>query len=260
MIKAATLLLAGLILTTTVIAQEDEALIAPTRPGVSESVASPKKGVLQFEYGGEFDFRSPDFRNRQGGPSGIFFGVSDRLRLDLEFETIISSLDASGVRETGVGDVNLGFKAVFRDKPHERLGLGMSYSIKLPAASESRGLGSGRIDHNVRFLLNRTFGDNDFTVNFAYLNVGRDDSERRASGAQVILSYERQLPNNFSAIVETWGNTVDERQPRGIYVLGALTYKVNKRMRIDGGIRPGIGSDAPRFNAFAGLTVGVGGK
>jgi len=135
----------------------------------------------------------------------------------------------------------------------------MSYSIKLPTASEEKGLGTGRVDHNVRFILNRTFGDNDFTFNVSYLNVGRDDSDRRASGAQAVFSYERKLPREFSVILETWGNSVDERQPRGLYVLGAVTYKISKRVRVDGGLRPGIGREAPKINAFAGIAVGIGG-
>jgi len=237
---------------------EEEELISPTRPGVSESVGLPKKGVLQLEYGGEFDFRSPDFKNQQSGPSGVFFGVSRYLRLDVEFTTVVSNKDRIEMRQTGIGDVNLGFKAVFRDKPKERLGVGMSYSITLPSASEEKGLGTGRVDHNVRFILNRTYGKNDVTFNVSYLNIGRDDSERRASGAQMVLSYERELPRNFSLILETWGNSVSERQARGIYTLTALTYKINKRVRVDGGIRPGFGREAPNFNAFAGIAVGVG--
>ena len=82
-------------------------------------------------------------------------------------------------------------------------------------------------------------------------------SDRRDSGAQVVFSYERELSKKFGIIAETFGNTVDERQPRGLYVLGALTYKINKRMRFDVGERPGFGSDAPNFNFFFGLSVGI---
>jgi len=102
-----------------VAAQDDdeEDFISPTRPGVSESVGIPKKGVFQLEYGGEFDFRSPDSRNQQSGPSGVFFGAGKRLRLDFEFTTFVSDRDRMEMRETGIGDVSLGFKAIFRDKP-----------------------------------------------------------------------------------------------------------------------------------------------
>ncbi len=237
--------------------EADENFISPVRPTVSESATIPKKGVLQLEYGGDFDFNSPDFRNQQTAPLGVYFAAGKRLRLDFEFDTLNSQKNRMGQRETGIGDVNLGFKAIARDKPKERLAVAFSYSIKLPAASEEKGLGTGKVDHNLRAIFNRTYGKNDFVVNFSYLNVGREMSDRRSSGAQAIFTYERELPKKFGIVAETFGNTVDEEQPRGIYVLGALTYKVNKRLSLDVGARPGFGRDAPNFNFFFGLSVGV---
>lgn len=61
-----------------------------------------------------------------------------------------------GERETGFGDVNLGFKTIVRDNPKKRLALALSYSIKLPTASSEKEMGSGKVDHNLRFILNRT--------------------------------------------------------------------------------------------------------
>lgn len=236
---------------------EDEDFISPVRPSVSESAQIQKKGVLQIEYGGNFDFDAPDFRNQQSAPLGLYFAVNKRLRLDLEFETVVSQADRMGTRETGVGDINLGFKAIARDKPKEQLAIAFSYSVKLPTASEEKSLGTGRVDHNLRAIFNRTYGKNDFVVNFTYLNVGREMSDRRDSGAQVVFAFERELPKKFGIISEVFGNTVDEQQPRGLYVLGALTYKINKRLRFDVGARPGFGRDAPNFNFFFGLSVGA---
>jgi hypothetical protein len=256
-LKSIELLAVVLFLSLFVCAQEeeDENFISPLRPTVSEGATVQKAGVLQVEYGGDFD--APDFRNRQSAPLGVYFAASKRLRLDFEFETIVSQKDEMRMRESGIGDVRLGFKAIARDNPKEKLGIAFSYSIKLPAASEEKQLGTGKIDHNLRAIFNRAYGKNDFTVNFSYLNVGREGEDKRDSGAQVVFTYERELPKKFGVIAETFGNTVDEEQPRGLYVLGALTYKINKRLRFDVGARPGFGADAPNFNFFFGLSVGV---
>lgn len=252
------LLLLTLVFCFAAFAQEDDdEFIDSTRPTVSESATIQKKGVLQLEYGGDFDFRSPDFRNRQAAPLDLTFAATKRLRLDFSFDTVTSQKDLMGMRETGIGDVSLGFKAIARDKPKERLGIAFAYSIKLPAASEEKELGTGRVDHNLRLILNRMLGKNDFVFNASYLNVGRDDSDKRASGAQAVFAFERKLPKNFSLITEISGNSVDEEQPRGIYLLEALTYKINKRLRFDIGARPGFGRDAPKIGIFAGFTVGV---
>jgi len=254
------LLLLTLILCIVAVGQETEDeddFIDPTRPTVSESATIQKKGVLQLEYGGEFDFRSPDFRNRQTAPLDLQFAVNKRLRLDFGFETAVSQKDSMGMRESGIGDVSLGFKTIARDKPKERLAIAFAYSVKIPTASEEKELGTGRVDHNLRLIFNRTLGKNDFVVNVSYLNVGREDNDRRASGAQAVFAFERKLPKKFSVITELFANSVDEEQPRGIYFLGALTYKINKRLRFDVGARPGFGRDAPKIGIFAGLTVGV---
>lgn len=241
------------------VAQDDaeENFIVPVRPSVSESANIQKKGVLQIEYGADFDSGAPDFRNQQGAPLGVYFAWTKRLRLDFEFETVTSQKDRMNARETGIGDVNLGFKAIARDKPKERLAVAFSYSVKLPTADEEKGLGTGKVDQNLRLIFNRTYGKNDFIVNVSYLNVGRAGEDKRDSGAQVILRYDRELTKRFGIITEYFGNTVDEEQPRGLYILGALTYQPNKRLRLDFGARPGFGADAPNFNFFLGLSFGA---
>jgi hypothetical protein len=237
--------------------EDDEDFIDATRPSVSESATIQKKGVLQLEYGGDFDFRSPDFRNRQAAPLDLTFAANKRLRLDFGFETVVSQKDSTGMRETGIGDVRLGFKAIARGKPKERLGIAFAYSVKIPTASEEKELGTGRVDHTLRLIFNRKLGKNDFVVNVSYLNVGREDNDKRASGAQAVFTFERELTKKFGVVTEFFGNSVDEEQPRGLYYLGALTYKVNKRLRFDIGARPGFGQDAPKIGIFAGFTVGV---
>jgi hypothetical protein len=236
---------------------DEEDFIAPVRPTISESATIQKKGVLQIEYGGDFDFDAPDFINRQAAPLEIYFAASKRLRLDFEFETVVSQKNPTHQRETGIGDVNLGFKAIARDKPKEHLAVAFAYSIKLPVASAEKKLGTGRVDHNLRAIFNRTYGKNDLIVNFSYLNIGHEMSDKRDSGAQAVFTFEHEFPKKFSLIGEISGNTVDEQQPRGIYLLGALTYKISKRLRFDIGARPGFGRDAPRIGIVAGIVVGV---
>ena len=68
-------------------------------------------------------------------------------------------------------------------------------------------------------------------VNFSSLNVGREMSDKRDSGAQVILGYDHKLTKKFDIIIEYFGNTIDEKQTRGIYLFGVLSYKINKRRR-----------------------------
>lgn len=114
------------------------------------------------------------------------------------------------------------------------------------------------MDHRVTAILSKKVGETDLDFNVAYLNVGREDSDRRASGGLAALAFSHEFQNNFGVDGELSGNSVDDAQPRGIYVLGALTYKVSRRLRLDGGLRFGLNPEAPRVGVFAGFTVGAG--
>jgi hypothetical protein len=42
-----------------------------------------------------------------------------------------------------------------------------------------------------------------------------------------------------------------------MFALGAVAYKINKRVIFDAGMRFGLTPDAPRAGVFAGITIGV---
>ena len=48
-----------------------------------------------------------------------------------------------------------------------------------------------------------------------------------------------------------------ERASDQMFALGALTYKVSRRLQLDAGVRFGLNQSAPRVGVFAGVTVGV---
>ncbi|MEP6925398.1 MAG: transporter [Pyrinomonadaceae bacterium] len=237
---------------------EDEDFIDPTRPTVLESATTPKPGVLQLEYGITSNF-GENSSSQRSSPLGIRFAPNKRLRLDFDLDVFTSQQDLGEPRMTGIGDTALGVKFIGRTEPKKHLAYAVLYSIKLPSASAEKELGTGRVDHNLRFILQRIIGKNDFGINVSYLNVGREVSHRRDSGAQVVLGYGHELPGGFEIINEIYGQTVDETAggTRGIYTQSVLAYKINQRLRLDTGIRFGFGNDAPRYGVVGGITVGV---
>lgn len=238
-------------------AGEDDDLIDPTRPTVLESATVPRPGVLQLEYGMSTYFA----RNADGArttPLGFRFAPNRRVRLDFDVDPVTSERQPGGRRMIGVGDTSLAFKFIPRTDPERRLAAAFSYSVKLPSASADKGLGSGRTDHNLRLILQRTPGKMDLVFNASYLNVGRDDSNRRASGAQAVIAVGRELPRGLGVVGEAYGQTVDEPAGRrGAYTQGVVTYKVNQRLRFDTGVRFGLGGDTQRVGVVAGIVVGV---
>ena len=94
-------------------------------------------------------------------------------------------------------------------------------------------------------------------LNGAYLIVGREDETGWMTGGQGALSFSGEFENGFGLEGELSGQTKDDVQPQGMFALGALTYKVNRRLILDAGLRFGLNADAPRVGVFAGLTVGA---
>lgn len=238
-------------------AAADDDFIDPTRPTVLESATVPRPGVLQLEYGAVGYFG----RNADGErltPLGLRFAPDRRWRLDFDIDAVTSQRADGESRVTGVGDTQLAAKYIIRTDPQERLALALSYAIKLPMASAGKGLGSGRVDHNLRLIFERTLDKNNFVFNASYLNAGRDDSARRASGAQAVIAAGRELPRNFNIVAEIYGQTINESAgQRGAYTQGVLGYKVNRRLRLDAGLRFGLGGDTQRVGVVGGLTVGL---
>jgi hypothetical protein len=237
--------------------QEEEEFIKPSRPTVANPAEIQKPGVLQIEYGYDASFRAEEFRTQQTLPLTLRFAASSRLLLELDLDTLKSETDENGNRETGVGDTRLGFQVVALKDTKSHPALAFAYYVKLPSGSEEKGLSTGRIDHKVLLLLSRKFGNTDMDINIAYLNVGREDSARRAVGGQGAVSFAYEFKNNLGIEGELSGQSLDDVQPRGLFALGALTYKVNRRFRLDGGMRFGLNPEAPRVGVFAGVVIGA---
>lgn len=237
----------------------EEELIKPSRPDVADPAEFQPPGVLQVEYGIDANFRSEEFRDQQRAPLTLRFAASHRLLLQFDIDTIISERDVeTHARETGVGDTRLGAQVLAVENGEGHPALAFAYFVKLPSASQTKQLGSGRVDHRVVALTSKKMGDTDVDFNVAYLNVGREDSNRRASGVQAALSFTHELTDKFGLIGEVAGQSEEDVLPRGIYPLGALTIKASRRVQFDAGVRFGIGAEAPHVGVFAGITIGIG--
>lgn len=236
---------------------DEEKFIEPSRPTVANSAEFQKPGVLQFEYGYDANFRAEDFRWQQAAPLTLRFAAHKRLLFDFSIDTVISEKPETGRRETGVGDTRFGVQILALEDSEKHPALAFAYYVKAPTASEEKELGTGRFDHKLVALVSKKVGETDIDFNAAYLNVGREENNRRASGGQAALAFTREFKNNYGVIGELAGQSEDDVLPRGIFALGALTYKFGKRARFDAGMRFGLNKDAPRVGVFAGITIGV---
>ncbi|MFL6285613.1 MAG: transporter [Pyrinomonadaceae bacterium] len=230
--------------------------IVPARPTVSNPAEFQRPGVLQLEYGFNGNWRAPGGASGQDMPLALRFAVSRRLLLELDTDSPFSQA-SGGTRVTGAGDTQLGAQLVLRHEDARGPGVALAYYVKLPTASASEGLGTGRVDHSVLALFSKKLGETTLDFNAIYLLAGRTTDAGRASSAQAALALSRNVTRRFGLQGELSGLTRNDSQAGAVFALGVATYQLSRRLVIDGGLRLGLNGDTPRVGAVVGLTVGL---
>lgn len=235
---------------------DEPEFIVPARPTVSNPAEFQRPGVLQLEYGFNGNWRARDYDSQQDTPLALRLAVTRRLLIELDTDSPFSQKE-NGVRETGASDTQLGAQVVLRHESARGPGFALAYYVKLPTASAAKRLGTGRFDHYAYALLSKKVDETTFDFNAVYLNAGRTTDSGRAASAQGAFAASRDVTERFGIQGELSGMTRNDEQEGALFALGVATYKVNRRLVLDCGVRFGLTREAPRVGAVAGLTVGV---
>lgn len=237
---------------------EDVFRLKPRRPTVSRSAELIQPGFLQIEYGFNPYYRARDYRSQQAGTLSLLFAATEKIGLEFDFDTFSTQTDANFNRSVGVGDARLGAQFNLVEQSGKSPSFALAYFAKLPVASASKKLGTGRVDHQFIALLSKTVRGTDIDFNAALLVNGKQNSAGFVRGGQIALGFARDLPGGFGVQGEIYGETKDADEPQGLFALGALTYKLNSRATFDIGVKSGLTTNAPRFGFVAGITFGAG--
>ena len=237
-------------------ASDEPDFIVPARPTVSNPAEFQRPGVLQLEAGYNANFQAPGIHLQQDMPLALRFAVSRRLLLEFDGDSPSSQTDA-GVRTTGAGDSQLGLQVVLQHERESRPGFSLAYYIKLPTADSSRGLGTGRVDHNLIALLSKKVRGTTLDFNATFLFSGRTTETGHAASGQGALAASRNVTRRVEIQGELSGYSRSDAQSGAMLALGAVTYQLNQRLVLDSGLRFGLTREAPRCGLFAGLTIGI---
>ena len=230
--------------------------IVPARPTASNPAEFQRPGVLQLEYGFNGNWRTPGPTSEQDTPLALRFAVSRRLLIEFDGDTPLSQ-SANGIRNTGTGDTLFGVQGVLLHESKSHPGVTLAYYVKLPSASAARALGTGRVDHNFIAFVSKNIRGTTFDFNAIYLLAGRTTDDGHASSAQAAFAASHGVTRRFGVQGELSGFTRNDARPGALFTLGVVTYQLNRRLVLDGGLRGGLTHDAPRVGAVAGLTVGI---
>ncbi|MEO6742129.1 MAG: transporter [Chthoniobacteraceae bacterium] len=134
-------------------------------PMVSGDVPTAEKGTFEWYVGTRYQSEGGSV-NRQVPITELVYGISDRQEITFE----IPYFSQQG--EHGFGDIVLGIKFMFLKESKARPGIAGTFELKLPSASASRGLGTGRFDYDLRVPVQKTWGWFTLMGNVGYTIVG----------------------------------------------------------------------------------------
>jgi hypothetical protein len=113
----------------------------------------PTADKLRFELYMGFRYQESESGEpaRQIPFTELVYGLTDRQELTFEIAYL------SQQHEHGFGDAVVGTKYQFLKETEARPGIAGSFELKLPTASESKGLGTGEFDYDIRLRTQKTW-------------------------------------------------------------------------------------------------------
>lgn len=228
----------------------------PNRPTVANPADVTQYGVLELEYG--WDHGWPASGQRFTDAGGLLkFGLLCDVELRWTTTSFLSQTDSLGT-QSGFGDNWFGPQVRIYKQTRRVPSIAVSYAVKVPSASAARGLGSGRVDHEVTLLFSKDVLGVHFDLNASEFFVGRVGTTGFDHTSQFNVAFGHALYKNLQIQGEFYGNTrVNNATPGFVSGLSALVWNITPRLEIDGGIDSGMTYGAPRLRIFAGFTYAI---
>ena len=121
-------------------------------PLVTGDVPTADRGTFEWYVGGRYQESESGNPARLLPSTELVYGISDRQELTVEIAALSQDY------HYGINDAVIGTKYVFLKETDKRPGIAGSFELKLPTGDESRGLGSGEFDYDLRLRAQKTWG------------------------------------------------------------------------------------------------------
>jgi len=238
--------------------KQGEITANPNRPTTSDPADITQYGVAEVEYG--FN-RTWDRGSVHSNSLGGLFKFAVLCDLELRWtQGLYESQAAPGqANEQGMGDHWVGAQYRFHRQTASVPTFAFRYETKIPAASVSEGLGTGRNDNAFTLMASKDIQKLHFDFNAEYLLSGRQDGSGHDQSSEIALAFSRPIHGPWGITGELYGDThknIDA--PAFMSNLWGITYTVRPRFVIDAGVDVGITSGAPHKSVMGGFTYSLG--
>jgi hypothetical protein len=158
---------------------------------------------------------------------------------------------------TGYGNTTLNFSAdlITEEEGESHPSLSFSYSVKLPTGSQSKGLGSGRVDHEYVAAIGKTLSRRtSFEVDLGGYSAGNTDRRGFTTTGEMALMLDHILGSletkKYKLHNEIDLSTRARDTQSEIFSLHWVTFKLSKHFSLRTGVRAGITPNSPRIGGF----------
>jgi hypothetical protein len=222
------------------------------RPLATDDAWTVDKGKVQAEFG--LDYARLDNRDREASPSlTLSYGVTEWMEGGVG-TAYLWVRPEEGENTNGLGDTTLKGKFRLWDEKDWLPAGTVAGLLKLPTASEGRGLGSGRSDGTLNFITTKNL-----TKKWAlHLNLGYTLPGFSAGEGEASYSLAGQFtPADYLGLVGEVRGSKRLDGSRGENPLSALLgayWLAGENLAFDVGVEIGMNSAAPDYRLTGGLT------
>jgi hypothetical protein len=222
------------------------------RPLSTDDVWTVEKGRFQLETG--FDFTRQDNHDWEISPSlTLSYGLLEKMDIGIR-SSYLFVLPKAGENENGLGDTEIKLKYRLAEEKGWMPAFAISGKVKIPTASESRGLGSGNTDFGLNTILTKNLSKRfALHLNLGYTFIGEngENNELNYSGAlQFVLSDKWALVGEIVG-VKNFSGLEGDNPLSGLF---GTYYLITENITWDAGVEIGMNKAAPDFRLTTGLT------
>jgi hypothetical protein len=230
---------------------------APSRPNYTNNADILQEGVTEFEYGYSHAW------NGTGGtqtdlPALLRFAVTCNIEVRISSDNF-TQLSQGGQSNSGLGDSWLTAQYQFWRQTPKSPSMAFAYGVKFPIANSSDGLGTGKFDHQITFLADKTDGQTTVAFNAIYTLAGRTSGSGFDRNKFFSAAFSRPLHGPIGITGEMYGATqLNSLTPGYAGTLWALTYNRTPRLVFDAGIDKGLTAGVPHQRVVFGVSYAIG--
>jgi hypothetical protein len=228
------------------------------RPLVTDDADPVERGRVEVEAGIELETSQNSYSLVT--PFAFGFGLTEWLEVAIKPSVLyLEDQEASPRRLAGVGDLVLEAKARLPFRPLD-LDLALVPSLKIPAADEDRGLGTGKIDGGALLVVTKALTETrKLHVTIGYTVTGKTPEVKLQDVLFIGLAGETTIPGlaeeRLQFVAEVFGTTKEEEDGRGdIQGRVGLRYLAFEDLVLDAAIGRSF-TARPQVEVFA--TVGL---